>query len=402
VNVSHCIPMYPIVSHCIPLYPDVSHCIPLYPIVSRCIPLYPDFAFTASKVILGVFGGTRDNVPMALYRVSQDAETVSGMRDGFDENLTGIGRLGNNGKGTHRAYMEGMLGEHNQAEKLGYMAVFTDEALYMSDRSGPGPKQELSNANGCKIIMFDDQDTSKPLNSSVVRTLSTTTGSITAHGKNEKSQAWKPLALLNIFTNDEHQYHPKFGRADHKRQSVMIYPLTFWAPDDPNYEPDNPNHRLIDASIRSNISTHFPEIMLWWRCLAGVSRLVQPRASYLTPRPPEVRDEAIRLNPMAAIMGTAYALTKRFIKDKLVRVSADTNTARGECAASAVEIEKALLDFAADRGQHLLPAEAKAELQKALVHAPKTVKIAGTSIRGGYKAERSGGFSAFLKFATVS
>ena len=51
-------------------------------------------------------GATRDKVPMTLFNLCQITEAISGHRAGFDENLTWLGRSGNNGKGTIRAHLD--------------------------------------------------------------------------------------------------------------------------------------------------------------------------------------------------------------------------------------------------------------------------------------------------------
>jgi len=325
---------------------------------------------------------------MSLYRMCQDAEAISGHRMGVDENLTCIGRLGNNGKGTHRAVLETLCGTHDQSEHFGYTCVFTAETL-QAFAVGPAPKQEMSNAQGCKFIFADDLDVGKPLNSAFVRTMCSTSCQVTAHAKNSKSQSWYPVARLDFLTNDELSYAPTFKKADHRRQSVLVYGMTFFSPDDEDYDPGNPHHRLVNAEIRDNVSQFLPELVFWYRCLAGCSKLRSPRPSYLAPRPPEVREEASRLNPNRALLGARPAAAKKFVEEKLRLVAADTTKTLGEKPSTAADVQQAFVRFCAGLESPLIvnAAEAHRELSKCLLHVGSVTKVAGTSVKALYKKE---------------
>ena len=351
-----------------------------------------------STIVLQIFGGDESKIPMSLYRVCQDAEALSGHRMGLDETLTCIGHLGNNGKGTHRALVEMLCGTHDQQEQLGYSCQFSEESLQSFD-SGARPKQETSNARGCKFVFGDDLDVSKPLNSAVVRQFATTANPVQAHGKNEKTRSWFPVARLDLLTNDEFEYRPSFKRADHRRLSVMTYGITFFAAGDPAYDPTNPNHMIIDSAVRDNIANYIPEYLLWCRHLAGCSKLRDPRPSFLAPRPPEVRDEAARLCPTSSIHGPLGAAAKKFVATRLRLVTASTTRGSGEKPSTAAEVHRAFIDFCSQQDppiNNVTVADAQTELGNRLVYVGVVTKVAGTSIKAFYK-KTAGGLAQSLR-----
>jgi hypothetical protein len=364
------------------------------PLRERFVQLMPDNP-AIDKTFYASAGARAEKVPMALYNLCQIAEALSGFRAGLDENVTWFGKSGNNGKGTIRAHVDFICGQNNNVGHRGYACSLTGVSLQNHDTC-TGPKQELSNTKGCRVCWGDDLDLSKPLNSSTVRNLSTSANYFSADAKHKETDMWQPNGLLAMPTNELHAYQPHLKSSDIRRQSVVTFPVSFKAASDPEYDPANVNHVLLDASVRDDPGKFAPNLFFWIRCLAGVSRERSPRPSILLPRPPEVREET--QNVSVAAVNPDEEKLKAWATDHLREVAAGTSKRQGEACSSAPEIEKKAMAHLLGRALMLGEdcARAKDCLRSFLLYTAGKINIANTAVVGGYKRV-NGGLEKHLK-----
>ena len=207
---------------------------------------------------------------------------------------------------------------------------------------------------------------------------------------------WQPNGLLVMPTNELHQYQPHLKSSDLRRQSVITFPVSFKADSDPEYDPANVNHVLLDASVRDDPGKFAPNLFFWVRCLAGVSRERSPRPSILLPRPPEVREET--LNVSVAAVNPDEEKLKAWATEHLREVAAGTTKRKGEACSSAADIERRAMGHLLGQAPALGAdcSRARDVLRSFLLYTAGAVKMASTTIRGAYKRQ-DGGLHKYLK-----
>jgi hypothetical protein len=297
--------------------------------------------------------------------------------------------------------LEAACGPHNGVDELGYSSTLTAETMQCFSNT-PGPKREQSNCNSCKVIFADDLDLSIPVNSGFLRTMSTSANAMSCHAKNKGSMSWFPTGLICILTNQPLVLKPKLGMSDHRRQSIAVYPMTYFDPANPEYDAANPNHARINSDVRDRVADYLPEFFLWVRALAGVSKDRPTRSSFLTPRPPEVREESVLANPLATLGGhkSDSDFTKEFITANLRKADQATNSLSGEKCSSAAEVQEvqeALQAFLAVKGRVTMKADAKRLLDSKLVYVGTVTKVAGSSVSAFYKLSAEKGLKSAAK-----